>query len=166
MFVEYSADVEVPEATSVELLASHASDMEGFGAAAYRHGESLRSRVGPGTLLAKEVIISLGAPVISRHGTAFPVRWRATGAEALFPRLDGELWVDARPEGGSRISLRATYRPPLGTVGSIVDRLVLARIARTTIENWVDRIVAWLEESTAGSADRKDHLHHGARTRD
>ena len=166
MFVEYSTEVGIAEATAVELLSAHSADMEGLGAAAYRHGESLRSKVGPGPLLAKEVIISLGEPIITRHGTSIPVRWRATGAEALFPRLDGELAIGSRAEGGATITLRATYQPPLGTIGGLVDRLLLARIARATVEDWVARIVAWLDHAAAGSSDRECHLDDGTRARD
>lgn len=161
MFVEYSAQIGLTDQRAAELLTTHVSEMEGLGAVAYRQGEELRSRVGPGGLLAKEVVIALGPPVMSRRGLVMPVRWRATGAEALFPSLEGELRVD-RADGGTVLELRATYQPPLGSLGSLMDRALLARVARATVADWVERIGEWLEN--AASAEREDHLHDSSRT--
>lgn len=161
MFVDYSVELNRPERTVAGLLMSHGAVMEGMGAAAYRRGEELRSRVGPRGPLAKEVVISLGQPFMSRHGAVLPVRWRATGAEALFPRLDGELSVQTRGPQTSIIELRATYQPPLGTIGDLMDRAVLARLARSTVKDWVDRIAEWVETE---SGDREYHLDSGSRS--
>lgn len=163
VFVEYAVDVDLPEKLVAELLFSHAAEMEGMGEAAYRQGEELRGRVGPGGLLAKEVVIAIGKPFMSRRGAVLPVRWRATGAEALFPSLEGELSIESAEDGATNLHLRATYRPPLGAVGSLMDRLVLARLARSTAANWVDGIADWLLDV---SAEREDYLHQGAGTDD
>lgn len=163
LFVEYAAEIDLSDREAASLLAAHGSEMEGMGAAAYRDGEELRSRVGPGGLVAKEVVIAIGSPFMSRHGMVVPVRWRATGAEALFPSLEGELTVESAGDDRAVLRLRATYRPPLGSIGDLMDRLVLARVARATVADWVDRIVGWLE-ATSQSAERKHDLHHGART--
>jgi hypothetical protein len=159
VFVEYAVDVYLPEKLVAELLFTHAAEMEGMGEAAYRHGEELRGRVGPGGILAKEVVIAVGKPFMSRRGAVLPVKWRATGAEALFPSLDGELSIESAEEGRTNLHLRATYQPPLGAVGSLMDRLVLARLARSTAANWVDAIANWLLEV---STEREDYLHEGA----
>ena len=68
MFVEYSAEVDLPHQEAAELITAHVAEMEGMGAVAYRRGEELRTRVGPGGLLAKEVVIALGPPAMSRRG--------------------------------------------------------------------------------------------------
>ena len=161
MFVEYSAETRMPVQLVSELLATNSREMEGRGAVAYRRGEELRSRVGPGGLLAKEVVIAIDPPLMSRRALVIPVRWRATGAEALFPRLDGELVVGETDSGNTEIRLQATYRPPLGSIGGLMDRVLLARLARATVSEWVDRIVEWLEETR--SAERDDDLHYSAR---
>lgn len=161
MFVEYSAEIPMPMQLVAEHLTAHAREMEGMGAVAYRRGEELRSRVGPGGLLAKEVVIAIDPPMMSRRGLLIPVRWRATGAEALFPRLDGELVVSEADNGHTELRLQATYRPPLGSIGGLMDRVLLARLARATVSDWVDRIVEWLEG--APSAERDNDLHHSSR---
>lgn len=158
MFVEYSAESEIPHQRASELLTAHVAEMEGMGAVAYRQGEELRARVGPGGLLAKEVVIALGPPAMSRRGLVLPVRWRATGAEFLFPSLEGELTVQPH-DGGTVLRLRATYEPPLGTLGNLMNRALLARVARATVADWLDRMAEWLD----ASAEREDDLHDSSR---
>lgn len=163
MFVEYAAEIDVPEPVAAQILANDYKEMEGMGTAAYRKGEELRSRVGPGGLLAKEVVVGIGEPKMSRRGVVIPVRWRATGAEALFPRLEGELQVLAVDDRRTSLRLQATYRPPLGTIGDLMDRLVLARLARATVADWVERIAEWVTE-TARSVERQHHLDDSSRS--
>lgn len=147
MFVDYSAELALPARRVSALLVSHVKEMEGLGAAAYRRGEELHSRVGPGGPLAKEVVVALGSPHMSRSGMVVPVSWRATGAQALFPRLEGDLSIERQGPDHSALHLRASYRPPLGTVGNMVDRLLLSRLARSTVADWVDRIGEWVTEA-------------------
>jgi hypothetical protein len=161
VFVDYSVEVPLPERLVAESIIAHASEMEGMGAAAYREGEELRGKVGPGGLFAKEVVIGMGKPFMSRRGAVVPVRWRATGAEALFPSLDGELSIEAGTNGTTHLHLRATYQPPLGAIGDLMDRLLLARVARATAANWVERIAQWL---VATSPEGEDHLYEGSRS--
>jgi len=154
VFVDYSADLDLSAAQASQLILSHLEEMEGMGAAAYRRGEELHTKVGPGGHLAKEVVVALGTPHMTKSGMVLPVRWRATGAQALFPRLEGDLQV--LPVGTDRAELRllASYRPPFGAVGGLVDRLVLSRVARSTVADWVDRIADWLSETVPSTSER------------
>jgi hypothetical protein len=147
VFVEYSTEVAVPASRLSRLFLANLAEMEGFGTAAYRRGEELHSRVGPGGPLAKDVVVALGSPHMTRAGMAVPVTWRATGAQALFPRLEGDLVVEGSGPERSSLHLRASYRPPLGSVGDLVDRLLLARLARSTVADWVDRMAEWAVEA-------------------
>lgn len=149
MFVDYSADIDLPAPLVSGLLVSHVKEMEGLGATAYRRGEELHSRVGPGGRVAKEVVVALGSPHMSRSGMVLPVSWRATGAPALFPRLEGELGIEATGPGRAAIHLRASYRVPLGSMGELVDRLLLSRLARSTVADWVDRIAEWVTQEAS-----------------
>lgn len=158
MFIDHSIEVPLPERIVAELLIANTTAMAGMGEAAYRAGEGLRSRVGPGGVIAKEVVMGFGPPTISRTGVVIPLRWRATGAEALFPSLEGDLSMERRGAASTVVRLRATYDPPLGPLGTLVDRLLLARVARATVADWLERIAGWLRTS----AEREGHLHDGA----
>ncbi len=108
---------------------------------AYREGEELRARVGPGAgKLAKEVRLEIGAPEIHRFGLVYPVSWSAVGSETLFPRLNADLIVSHIGPDQTRIIMDGTYQPPLGPLGKVVDRVLLRRVAESTVKTWVDRL--------------------------
>lgn len=58
--------------------------------------------------------------------TVIPLRWSATGPLGeLFPTLDANLEISAADAGQCRVALIGSYRPPLGSVGAVLDRAVL-----------------------------------------
>ncbi|MGF1617852.1 MAG: hypothetical protein ACFCU2_08625 [Acidimicrobiia bacterium] len=140
MFVEHEIAVEIPIAVVERQLIDKLSALEGFGEVVYRRGEELRSRVGPETPLAKEVALKFGHPKITRSGLALPFTWRATGARSLFPRLTGDLEASRSGPSGATLRVRASYDPPFGWVGDVLDHLLLERVARLTIEDWLQRV--------------------------
>jgi hypothetical protein len=117
------------------------SDLGSWADIAYRDGEELRTRVGPsGGSLAKEVRLEIGMAEIHRAGLVYPISWSATGAEILFPKLRADLTISHVGSDQTRISLEGTYEPPLGSLGKAVDRVVLRRVADSTVKAWVDRL--------------------------
>jgi hypothetical protein len=120
---------------------------------AYREGEQLRAKVSPWVEgFAKEVEMEIGTAEIHRTGIAYPMKWTATGAEVLFPQLTADLLLAHVGQNMTRISVQGTYKPPLGVVGRIADRVILGRFAEATIRNWVDRLAeALMDESLSTS---------------
>lgn len=111
----------------------------------YREGEELRARVGPGTGgFAKEVRLEIGTPEIHRSGLVYPIKWSATGAEVLFPKLNADLILSHIGTAETRIVFEGTYEPPLGPLGKVVDRVLLRRVADSTVRSWVDRLTVAL----------------------
>lgn len=149
MFVEHEIELEIPIELVERQLIDRLNALEGFGEVVYRRGEDLRSRVGPETPLAKEVALKFGHPRITRSGLALPFTWRATGARALFPRLTGDLEASRTGPSISTLRVRASYDPPFGWVGDLLDHLLLERVARLTIEDWLQRVVSSLENAPA-----------------
>lgn len=145
MFIEHEVELGHPAFEVERRLMATLTEVEGLGSAAYRRGEELRSRVGPTEPFAKEVVVAVGRAHLSRSGLVLPVTWRATGAQALFPRLQGELTVTDRRDSTSALAFRASYQPPFGWLGTVVDRFLLARFARLTIVDWLERIAATIE---------------------
>lgn len=145
MFVSYSTTLPLSIATlekRLEAVRSNASEMAGV---AYREGEELRSEVGPWESgFAKEVELEIGNAEIHRTGIAFPIKWTATGAEVLFPKLEAELLLAHIGPNTTRFSLEGTYEPPMGVVGKVADRALLGRLAETAVRNWVDRLAGAL----------------------
>ena len=88
----------------------------------------------------KETGKVIGVAEIHRTGVVYPISWTATGAQALFPKLTGELVLSHVGPEKTKLSLEATYQPPLGHLGRVVDRVVLGRFAESTVKNWVDQL--------------------------
>ena len=141
MFVHYETEVPLPLPDVQRGLDSLQSQLRTLADVAYREGEELRARVGPGAgTLAKEVRLEIGAPEIHRSGLVYPVSWIAVGAEMLFPRLNADLIVSHAGPDQTRIIMDGTYQPPLGPLGRVVDRVLLRRVAESTVKTWVDRL--------------------------
>jgi hypothetical protein len=90
-----------------------------------------------------------------RDGTmTVALRWEAAGvAGGLFPALDADIRLC--DEGGDRVrlSLAGSYRPPLGSLGAGLDRLVLHTVAAATIKALLTGIAAALEGTPAGAVE-------------
>lgn len=102
---------------------------------------------------------SLSRPVLATVGSpwrAGRTRWRTlrwdpvhdeggtTGLDRFLPSLDGELGLHLRRGGPSTLLLDARYHPPGGSVGAAVDALALSRVARDTVERFLEEVVARL----------------------
>jgi len=139
VFVQAHLAVPLPIATAVERL-RHALAHEQLGAAsdgAYAQGLSVLARVGPlgpQVGLSKQVRLQVLEPRPVGEGMRVPLRWVATGVSGrLFPALDADLDLTGQADESSLLTVNASYTPPLGAVGSGVDRLVLRHAARATM---------------------------------
>ena len=145
MFVHYFAYVPLHLGVVEHRLDSLRDDLEGWAGVAYREGEELRAKVGPSIDgRAKEVTLEIGIAEIHRSGLVYPISWTAIGAQALFPKLTGELVLSHVGPAKTKLSLEATYRPPMGALGKMADRVLLGRFAESTVQNWVDQLAGAL----------------------
>lgn len=145
MFVHYETAVPLSLPDVQRGLDSFQSQLQTMADVAYREGEELRARVGPGAgKLAREVKLEIGVPEIHRSGLVYPVSWSAVGSEMLFPRLNADLIVSHIGPNQTRIIMDGTYQPPLGPLGRVVDRVLLRRVAESTVKTWVDRLAGSL----------------------
>jgi hypothetical protein len=83
---------------------------------------------------AKDVLVRLLPAHQSGDRYLLPLRWEVTRpAGQLFPTLDGNLELAADGELISRLSIVASYDPPLGRLGATVDRAIMSRVASATM---------------------------------
>jgi hypothetical protein len=161
-FVEAPGRFEEVEPALLEILDGlpEAADV------AYRRGEELRSRIGPGRgPVAKAVRLDVGRAHRGDGALRIPLTWEATGTPGLFPRMEADLVLAAVGPERAHLEFRGSYRPPLGPVGRVLDRALLHRLAEASVKGFVDRLAAALEErmrlpsphgaSTAGSDGRR-----------
>lgn len=120
---------------------------------AYEGGEELRTRIKPGAWMpAKEVELVVGKPRLRPGAVHVPISWKATGTEVLFPVLEADLIIEAVGDDMTQITLRGSYKPPLGPLGRILDRALLHRLAEACVKNFMDRIQNALSLQTQGSS--------------
>lgn len=140
VFVHYFTEVNCRIEDAVARVENLRSDMQEWAGSAYRAGEHLVGRLaGNPVSLAGLVLFDIGQPETSSAGYTYPLRWRATGAEGLFPLLKAELNL-ADMGGVVLLSLRGFYDPPMGSLGRLVDRALLSRVADATVKSWVDQV--------------------------
>jgi len=94
----------------------------------------------------KHVRLRVGASTASLRSDSvmLPVSWEAVGGPPIFPGMEGTLHVEPFGPGGSRLTLNATYEPPLGKLGELIDRTLMHRFAHATMSDFVDRLAAAL----------------------
>jgi hypothetical protein len=116
---------------------------------AYRHSADDLLRVGPfgdtpGT--SRLVRVRFTDPAYRDDELRIGLRWEAVGvAGGLFPALDADISLSADGEG-TRVGLTGTYRPPLGALGTGLDRLVLRNVAAATIAAFLNRLSSAIED--------------------
>jgi hypothetical protein len=111
---------------------------------AYAEGLAGLIRVGQsGAVLdaSKLVRVQLLEPVPRDDTVVLPLRWEASGAAGrLFPVLDANLVLTPSGEDAATLALTGAYRPPLGSLGEVLDRAVLNRAAAATVRSLLARL--------------------------
>ncbi|HEY7667305.1 MAG TPA: hypothetical protein VIE12_04185 [Actinomycetota bacterium] len=143
MFARYF--VEIPLSTErVEHLLTLEPDswLPGLAEHANRRGDELLADVGFGEKIrvAREVAITVGAPVRAGTKTLLPLRWVPSGGAGLFPSLDADLEIAPLGPGRVQLAMSARYAPPLKAVGRVIDRVVLFRVAEATLKDFLDGV--------------------------
>jgi hypothetical protein len=112
---------------------------------AYAAGLVLLARAGPlGDVrgLAKTVQVRVSGPRERKTGVAYALRWEASGPEGgLFPVLDADLSLIRAAASRTRLAIIACYRSSPGTLSVQLDRMLLSRMARTTLRSLLDSVV-------------------------
>jgi hypothetical protein len=120
---------------------------------AYGEGVAGLARIGPrgpmpGISRLAEIRFQSLAAHDDRAGLA--LRWEARGPGGrLFPVLDADLTLAPAGENTASLALAGSYRPPLSSLGTELDRLVLHRVAAATIRDFLERVAAALTRPTA-----------------
>jgi hypothetical protein len=97
-------------------------------------------RAGPSRL----VRVRFTDPAYRDDEVRIGLRWEAIGVTGgLFPALDADITMNTDGER-TRIKLTGTYRPPLGALGTGLDRLVLGKVAAATFAAFLDQVTSAL----------------------
>ena len=172
MFISAEAlvDLSFPAAAAGLADLARAGPLTGVSQAAYGDGLTGLARVGPlGEVpgMSKLVEVHVLDVVTRGESAVLALRWQATGpGGGLFPALDADIWLTPAGEHSARLSLAGVYRPPLGALGTGLDRAVFHRVADATARSLLARVADVLARpqdpagpglgtGTGGSADRR-----------
>jgi hypothetical protein len=143
MFARYFVELPAsPEEVESTLSRDPRLWLPGLAERANHRADMLLAEVGFGEAvrIKRTVVVELGKPIRSGSKTVFPLRWAASGPAGLFPALDADLEVAALGHERTQLAMSARYVPPFGTVGRIIDRAVLSRVAEATLKDFLDRV--------------------------
>ena len=143
MFARYFVELPIsPEEVERALSRDPRLWLPGLAERAHHRGDVLLAEVGVGEAVRIErtVAVELGRSVRTGSTVVFPLRWIASGGADLFPSLDADLEVAPIRPGRTQLAMSARYVPPFGTVGRVIDRAVLSRVAEATLKDFLDRV--------------------------
>jgi hypothetical protein len=155
MVARYYVELPVaPARVEAALLQDPSTWMTHLAEHANRRGDSLLAEVGFGedVRIARTVAIEFGHNVRAGNKFVQPFRWSANGPAGMFPALDADLEVAPLGNESTQLAISARYVPPLGKLGRLIDRAVLARVAEATVKDFLDRVAAALVENVALTA--------------
>ena len=152
--LEASVRVEAEPESVIEILSSDPAGMltgmpspetEAFGA-------EIAVELGGSTTLAHEVDVAFGRLPDDGALGRFGLSWRAHDHRGALPAFGGDLEV--HPDGkGSLLHLSGHYSLPFGRVGGLGDRLVGHRIARRSVQAFLDAAGARIDAEFAQKRD-------------
>lgn len=133
------------------------------------------AEVAAGTTVEQSVRLTLGSVQREPSGDSVSVgvSWEPVGLQRVLPSFTGDLRIGPAEGRGAALELRGTYRVPLGPVGRFGDSVVGHRVARRSLDRYVDRLAARLDHeavrrgtaSTVRPAPYNDDLRPHTRTR-
>jgi hypothetical protein len=148
IFVEDFTDVECTLAVARRRLTGDGSWFAPLASAAAQDGETLQMRIGPswvGGRLTRDVRVTTGPPRDRVGALVVPLAWEPSKLQALFPVLNGDMELAPIGRGSCRLTLSASYAPPLGELGTHLDHAVLHHVAQSTVRSFLARVAAVLQ---------------------
>lgn len=100
---------------------------------------------GRGGTVREQVEIEILAVRLDDHAARWELAWKAVGRARMFPTFSGTLSVEDGPRTVLRLS--GAYEPPLGAAGRFGDGLIGHRIARRSLEDFVERVAARIDRA-------------------
>ena len=143
MFVEVAVPVPVPVVVARERLLTllwGGAGLQDSAAAGFRDGQAVLLHAGVAGV-TQHVEVRTAPAYLRGTTTVVMMRWEATGPMAgLVPPLDANLELDTDEDGTCTLTLRGSYRPPVGLAGAVLDRLLLQRCAHAAVQGFLTRL--------------------------
>jgi hypothetical protein len=148
IFLEDYVDVPLRPAAIEASFVGGGSWLAPFANSAENEGETLRMRLGPTWgrgRIAREVCVRIRGRRYRGEASVISLAWEDAQRPGLFPVLDGDLELTPLGADGCRLTLSATYTPPLGDLGADLDRALLHHVAQSTVRSFLRQVATSLE---------------------
>lgn len=149
IFVQDFVDLARPFEQVQEPFLGDGSWLAPLASAAEEDGESLRVRIGPSWgagRVTREVRVVLQPAWDRGDALIIPLSWEPVGLQSLIPSLRGDLGIAPLGPDNCRITLSASYVPPLGELGVRLDHAAMRRVAASTVRSFLARVAASLQD--------------------
>jgi len=107
-------------------------------------GRAIELRIRPaGMEVSRPVRLHVGGMVCGEDRARAGLQWTDATHPHLFPQLKGTLEIAPVPSDAApftQLGIVARYRPPLGPLGAVGDRLVGAEITDAAMTIWLDEL--------------------------
>jgi hypothetical protein len=160
MFARYFVELPIsPEEVERALSRDPRLWLPGLAERAHHRGDRLLADVGFGEAFRVErtVVVELGRSVRIGSRFVFPLRWAASAGADLFPSLDADLEVAPLRPGCTQLAMSARYVPPFGTVGRVIDRALLSRVAEATLKDFLEGVADAIMGSPEAPSPAEPH---------
>ena len=97
-----------------------------------------------GGRIVRRIEIDVGPVQKFAYGVTVHVSWKGAQRAELYPELDGHLRVEPVEAPATKLRFDARYVPPAGRLGATVDRALMHRVARSSVEDFMDRVAGLL----------------------
>ena len=92
-------------------------------------------------IVGRRVRVELSGPRVHGDRQVISLRWHAVGPGAsLLPAMEADLELAPAGPGSTQIQLYGTYTPPLEAAGRRLDRLLLHRVAQSTVRAFLHHL--------------------------
>jgi hypothetical protein len=155
MFASHEVIASVGYAEALKRLADliHGAGLETASQAAYRDGLTHAIRVGPVPSVTRPVQVRFRDIVTHDDGAVLTLRWEATGPGArLLPVLDADIEIIPAQGDATTLRMVGVYHPPLGSLGTGLDKVILSHVATATIRSFVTTIASTISDLGTPSA--------------
>jgi len=130
-------------------VATRAAASRAYDVASALHVEVGGIEIGAEIDLTVGKIQETGGLRSSSATTRVSVEWEAAKHPRLFPEMKGELAVYALTDRETQLDFQGAYTPPLGAVGSAIDKVVGHRIAEASIHRFITDVTDYLRRNLA-----------------
>ena len=148
IFIEDFTDVACPLEAVRQRFTGDGSWLASFASAAAQDGDALQMRIGPswaGGRLTRDVRVTIGPPRNRANAFVIPLAWEPTKLQALFPVLNGDIELAPIGQSHCRLTLSASYVPPLGELGTQLDHALFHRVAQSTVRSFLARVATSIQ---------------------